>query len=268
MSRTDKVRIDRLVVETGLAATREKARRLVLAGEVLVDETPVEKPGTLVAREATLRLRSRPSPFVGRGGDKLSGALDEIGLDVAGLHALDIGASTGGFTDCLLQRGAATVTALDVGKGQLDWKLRSDPRVIIVEGVNARYLEQEDFPDRFDLVTIDVSFISLSKILPAATPLLRGRAELLALVKPQFELTREDVEAGGIVRNPAKHAEALSSVAQAAGECDLAIQAVVQSPLKGVEGNREFFLLMSPHKAGGLDSLGLEERIRQVCGLE
>jgi 23S rRNA (cytidine1920-2'-O)/16S rRNA (cytidine1409-2'-O)-methyltransferase len=263
-----KVRIDRLVVDAGLAATREKARRLVLAGEVLVNEVPVEKPGTLVNRDAKLRLRNPPSPFVGRGGDKLAGVLDELGLDVTGFQILDIGASTGGFTDCLLQRGVSSVTALDVGKGQLDWKLRSDPRVTMVEGVNARYLQLKDFPEGFDLITIDVSFISLAKILPAAAPLLRDRGRLLALVKPQFELTREDVESGGVVRDPSKHFEALRSVAEAAGSCHLIIEAVAPSPITGMEGNREFFLLMNRGSTTGLTRPSFEEQAMKVCGLE
>jgi 23S rRNA (cytidine1920-2'-O)/16S rRNA (cytidine1409-2'-O)-methyltransferase len=263
-----KVRIDRLVVEAGLAATREKARRLVLAGEVLVDDVPVEKPGTLVNREAKLRLRHSPSPFVGRGGDKLAGAFDELGLDATGLRVLDIGASTGGFTDCLLQRGASAVTALDVGRAQLDWKLRSDPRVTLVEGVNARYLQRRDFPEGFDLITIDVSFISLVKILPAASPLIRDHGKLLALVKPQFELTREDVESGGVVRDPTKHLEALLSVAEAVESCGLAVEAVSASQITGMEGNREFFLLLSRAGAKGLDRRDFEQRASKVCGLE
>jgi 23S rRNA (cytidine1920-2'-O)/16S rRNA (cytidine1409-2'-O)-methyltransferase len=265
---TQKARIDRLVVDAGLAATREKARRLVLAGEVLVDDVPVEKPGTLVNRQAKLRLRNPPSPFVGRGGDKLEGILRELGLDVTGLEVLDIGASTGGFTDCLLQRGASAVTALDVGKGQLDWKLRSDPRVTLSEGVNARYLQQKDFPEGFDLITIDVSFISLTKILPAAAPLLRDGGRLLVLVKPQFELTREDVESGGVVRDPAKHLEAIRSVAAAAESCQLTIEAVSPSSITGMEGNREFFLLMKRGSTTGLSRARFDERAMKICGLE
>jgi 23S rRNA (cytidine1920-2'-O)/16S rRNA (cytidine1409-2'-O)-methyltransferase len=241
---------------------------LVLAGEVLVNEVPVEKPGTLVDDRATLRLRHRPSPYVGRGGEKLAGALTELGIDVADLRVLDIGASTGGFTDCLLQNGASEVTALDVGKGQLDWKLRSDPRVTVVEGVNARYLRAEDFSVEFDLVTIDVSFIALSKILPAAVLPARQGGKLLALVKPQFELAREDVASGGVVRDPAKHLEALRSVFEAAVRCGLAVESVVVSPIKGVEGNREFFLLMRLGSLHGLDADSFLEQARKACGLE
>jgi 23S rRNA (cytidine1920-2'-O)/16S rRNA (cytidine1409-2'-O)-methyltransferase len=267
MSPKEKVRADLHVVTSGIAPTREKARRLILAGEVLVNDVPVAKPGTLVDPSARLRLRNPPSPYVGRGGEKLAGALDELGLDVRNLEVLDIGASTGGFTDCLLQRGASTIAALDVGKAQLDWKLRSDPRVETIEGVNARYLCREDFPEGFDLIAIDVSFISLSKILPAAALLLREGARLMALVKPQFELTRDDVGKGGVVRNPRKHREAIESVATAARQCGLGIESVVASPIEGIEGNREFFLLM---KAGrcALDGSDFDERVNRVCRLE
>jgi 23S rRNA (cytidine1920-2'-O)/16S rRNA (cytidine1409-2'-O)-methyltransferase len=267
----DKVRVDRLVVERGLAVTREKARRLVLAGEVLVNDVPVEKPGTLVSRDAAMRLRRLPSPFVGRGGEKLAGALQDLDLDVTGLRVLDVGASTGGFTDCLLQRGASRVTALDVGKGQLDWKLRTDPRVKVVEGVNARHLRSEDFPDRFDLVTVDVSFISLTKIFPAVIGLLSGHGRLLALVKPQFELGRGQVEAGGVVRDAGKHYQALRGVAEAAAGSDLTVEGLVASRLTGLEGNREFFLLMRPDErkeASRLDAEEFERRAKRVCNLE
>jgi 23S rRNA (cytidine1920-2'-O)/16S rRNA (cytidine1409-2'-O)-methyltransferase len=270
MSRKDKVRVDLHVVTSGIAPTREKARRLILAGEVLADDVPVTKPGTLVDPNARLRLRNPPSPYVGRGGEKLAGALDELGLDIQGLEVLDIGASTGGFTDCLLQRGASTIAALDVGKAQLDWKLRSDPRVKTVEGINARYLRREDFPEGFDLITIDVSFISLSKILPAVALLLRQGARLMALVKPQFELTRQDVGKGGVVRDPAKHREAIKNVAAAARGCGFCIEGVVASPIAGIEGNREFFLLMRMGRdiLNGLTGPDLEKRMNHVCKLE
>ncbi len=265
------MRVDRLVVERGLAVTREKARRLVLAGEVLVNDVPVEKPGILVSRDAAMRLRRPPSPFVGRGGEKLNGALQDLDLDVTGLRVLDVGASTGGFTDCLLQRGASQVTALDVGKGQLDWKLRTDPRVKVVEGVNARHMRSEDFPDRFDLITVDVSFISLAKIFPAVIGLLREDGWRLALVKPQFELGRRQVEAGGVVRDAGKHYQALSRVAEAAAGSDLTVEGLVASRLTGLEGNREFFLLMRPDErkeASGLDAEEFERRAKRVCNLE
>jgi 23S rRNA (cytidine1920-2'-O)/16S rRNA (cytidine1409-2'-O)-methyltransferase len=268
MKPREKSRLDRLVVANGLAPTREKARRLIIAGEVLVNEVPVEKPGAMVGRESKLRLRNEPAPFVSRGGEKLQGALDELGLEVKGFRVLDIGASTGGFTDCLLQRGASEVTALDVGKGQLDWKLRSDPRVKIIEGVNARYLRPETFPARFDLITIDVSFISLSKILPAAAPLVKEQGKLLALVKPQFELTRNDVEKGGIVRDPSKHWEAILKVIDVTELCGLSIEAVAASPITGLEGNREFFVLMRLGGRAGLALDAVQARAREICGLE
>jgi 23S rRNA (cytidine1920-2'-O)/16S rRNA (cytidine1409-2'-O)-methyltransferase len=263
-----KMRVDRLIVERGLAPTREKARRLVLAGEVLVNEVPVAKPGTLVDPHAAMRLRHPPSPYVGRGGEKLAGALADLGIVVAGLRVLDLGASTGGFTDCLLQHGAAEVTALDVGKAQLDWKLRTDPRVTVMEGVNARHLRQEDFPNRFDLVTIDVSFISLSKILPAVVPLLREGGRLLALVKPQFELTKEEVDAGGVVRDPDKHFRAIARIMDAARRCGLAVEDVVASHLPGLEGNREFFLSLRPTGTEGPNVEELHRRARRVCEQE
>lgn len=237
-------RVDKLVVERGMVPTREKARRLILAGEVLVDETPVDKPGTLVAENAELRLRHPPKPFVGRGGEKLAGALDELELDVSGLHVLDVGASTGGFTDCLLQRGAAEVTALDVGRGQLDWKLYSDERVHVVEDVNARHLKREDFAETFVLIVADVSFISLTKVLPALASVLRPGGRVLMLVKPQFELSPQEIERGGLVHDAAKHEKAIASVRAKAAELRLTALAVVPSPITGASGNQEFFLLV------------------------
>jgi len=237
-------RVDKLVVERGMVPTREKARRLILAGELLVDERPVDKPGTLVAEDAALRLRHPPKPFVGRGGEKLAGALDALELDVSGLHVLDIGASTGGFTDCLLQRGAAEVTALDVGRGQLDWKLYSDDRVHVIEDVNARHLKSEDFVEKFALIVADVSFISLTKVLPALASVLRPGGRILMLVKPQFELSPQEIERGGLVHDPAKHDKAVASVKASAVELQLSALAVVPSPITGAAGNQEFFLLV------------------------
>jgi 23S rRNA (cytidine1920-2'-O)/16S rRNA (cytidine1409-2'-O)-methyltransferase len=196
-----------------------------------------------VRADAEIRLRRPQKTFVGRGGEKLSGAIDALGLDPAGLSVLDLGASTGGFTDCLLQRGARAVTALDVGKGQLDWKLYSDPRVRVVEGVNARYLDPGDFPEPFDLATLDLSFISLTKVLPAVVPLVKPEGMLLMLVKPQFELRPEDIERGGLVRDERKHREAIESVTRAAEGLGLRIEGVVPSPIRGATGNQEYFLL-------------------------
>jgi 23S rRNA (cytidine1920-2'-O)/16S rRNA (cytidine1409-2'-O)-methyltransferase len=235
------------MVSRGLAATRERARALILAGDVLVDGRPVTKAGASITESATIELKQPDHPWVGRGGVKLAHALDVFGLDVADCVALDIGASTGGFTDVMLARGARRVVALDVGTNQLDWKLRRDPRVVSMERVNARYLTPDDLPPdsrRFDLVTIDVSFISLTRVLPAVPALLAEDARIIALVKPQFEAGREDVGAGGIVRDPAVHARVLETVAREALRLGLTRLAVEPSPITGVEGNREFLMLL------------------------
>jgi len=237
-------RVDKLVVKRGIVPSREKARRLILAGEVLVDDTPVDKPGALVSDDAEVRLRTPPKPYVGRGGEKLEGALETLGLDVSGTHVLDVGASTGGFTDCLLQRGASEVTALDVGRGQLDWKLYSDERVHVVDEVNARYLDSESFPQPFELIVVDVSFISLTKVLPALVSVLKPGGHILMLVKPQFELSPDEIEAGGLVRDPKKHEKAISSIEKAVIALDLSTVACVPSQVTGATGNQEFFLLV------------------------
>ena len=262
-----RIRIDRLLVDKGLTSSRERARRLVLAGQVLVNDEPVDKPGTLVIEQATIRLRKPDSEYVSRGGEKLKGALEAFALNVEGLEVVDIGASTGGFTDCLLQRGVRRVTAVDVGKGQLDWKLRSDPRVTVVEGVNARYLKPGMFTKRFALATVDVAFISLEKILPSLRPLLLAEAKIILLVKPQFELSREQVGKGGIVRDTSLHLKAILTVASKAQELDLSLLAVAPSPILGMEGNREFFLLLSNVKGAGLDPSVFEQQAREACSM-
>ena len=241
-------RIDLLLVSRGLAPSRERARALLLSGQVLVNGQPVTKAGALVDAGAEIVLKQPDHPWVGRGGIKLAHALEAFGLEVTGLAALDVGASTGGFTDVLLQRGAARVVAVDVGHNQLDWRLRSDPRVLCLEGVNARYLRAEDLPDglrRFGIIVIDVSFISLSHILPQLPALLEPAGRVVALVKPQFEAGRLDVGAGGIVRDPAVHARVLDEVTAAAHQVGLGRLAMEPSPIEGAEGNREFFLLFS-----------------------
>lgn len=261
-------RVDKLLVERGLSPTREKARRIILAGDLLVDERPVDKPGALVPEQATLRLRNPPKLFVGRGGEKMAGALDTLAFDPTGLRVLDVGASTGGFTDCLLQRGAVGVTALDVGRGQLDWKLYSDPRVQVIEDVNARYLSPEDFPAPFDLVTVDLSFISLAKVLPALVLLVRIEGWILALVKPQFELGPDAVERGGLVRSTARHLEAIESVAAAARSEGLELLDVVPSPITGASGNQEYFVFARRGGAPGRSAAEWTERARRVCRLD
>ena len=242
-----RARLDQRVVALGLAESRERARALILAGDVLVDGVPVTKAGAPVKDDATVTVRRPDHPWVGRGGIKLAHALDEFGLDVRNATALDIGASTGGFTDVMLQRGAARVVALDVGHGQLDWRLRTDPRVVVLEHVNARHLSPADLPDdvqQFDVVTIDVSFISLRQILPVVPPLLRDGGQVVALVKPQFEAGRDDVGSGGIVRDPRVHDRAIDDVTRAALQIGLTRTGLTPSPIEGAEGNREFFLLM------------------------
>ena len=235
-------RLDRLLVARGLAPSRERARALIMAGAVRVDGRPSGKPGTLVGPEARLELVGRDHPFVGRGGVKLEGAFAALRIEAAGRTALDLGASTGGFTDCLLKRGARRVYALDVGRGLLDWSLRCDPRVVLLEGRNARYLEPGDLPGLVDLVAADVSFISLRLILPALPPLLLPGADVVVLVKPQFEVGRDDVGKGGIVRDPEKHLGALRSIAAAARAAGFGVRGACPSPITGAEGNREFFL--------------------------
>jgi 23S rRNA (cytidine1920-2'-O)/16S rRNA (cytidine1409-2'-O)-methyltransferase len=241
-----KTRIDQLLVSRGLAQSRERARALLLAGDVSVDGRTVTKAGALVDEAAVIDLRRPDHPYVSRGGIKLEHALATFDIDVTGIDALDIGASTGGFTDVLLRQGAAHVVALDVGHAQLDWRLRSDPRVTVIERVNARYLTPDDLPAghrQFGLVTIDVSFISLALVLPVVPALLRPDARVVALVKPQFEAGRDEVGAGGIVRDASVHARVIDQVTQAALQIRLRQLAMTPSPIEGAEGNREFLLL-------------------------
>jgi 23S rRNA (cytidine1920-2'-O)/16S rRNA (cytidine1409-2'-O)-methyltransferase len=235
-----KPRLDRLLVERGLAASREKAQALIMAGEVLVDGRKAEKPGQPVAVECRLEVLARP-PFVGRGGLKLDAALDHFAIRVTGRVCLDIGASTGGFTDCLLQRGAARVHAVDVGSGQLDWKIRNDPRVVVHEKLNARYLRGEDIGEVVSLAVYDVSFISVTLILPAAMPLLQPGGEMVILVKPQFEVGKGQVGRGGIVREPELQEAACRRVSEAARQLGFETS-IMESPILGAEGNREFLL--------------------------
>lgn len=240
-----KQRLDQLLVARGLAASRERARAIILAGDVTVDGRVESKAGTLIDERAGISLRTPDHPWVGRGGIKLAHALHAFGIDPSGMLALDIGASTGGFTDVLLQRGARHVAAIDVGHNQLDWKLRSDPRVTVREGVNARQLAGADLPaalQPFDIVTIDVSFISLKHILPRVPALLAAGGRVVALIKPQFEAGRDEVGKGGIVRDAAIHDRVLAEITAAAGEVGLERAGMEPSPIEGAEGNREFFV--------------------------
>ena len=238
-----KERVDKLLVERGLAETRERAQRLVMAGLVFSGDVVVDKPGTRLVTDAPLDVRGEPHPFVSRGGAKLDATLATLGFDVRDQVALDVGASTGGFTDCLLQRGARRVYAVDVGYGQLAWKLRNDPRVVSRERTNIRMLARADFPEPIELVVIDASFISLRLVLPVVVGLLDPGRRIVALVKPQFEVGKGRVGKGGVVREAALHAEVLAEVQLAAAVLGLGIDAILTSPLLGPAGNREFFLV-------------------------
>ncbi|MEE9617952.1 MAG: TlyA family RNA methyltransferase [Anaerolineae bacterium] len=254
-----KNRLDVLLVERGLAESRAQAQRLIRAGLVRVEGQVADKPGTRVATNVEITLQARPR-FVGRGGEKLEAALVRFGLDVTGAVAADVGASTGGFTDCLLQHGARRVYAIDVGYGQLDWRLRNDPRVVVMERTNARYLE--DLPEPVDVVTADVSFISLRLILPMVVrwftppfppPTGGGKGGVVALIKPQFEAGRRDVGQGGVGRDPEVHRRVLERVLGIAAGLDLGLCGLMPSPLRGPAGNVEF-LAWWGFGAGGLEA--------------
>lgn len=238
-----KPRLDRLLVERGLAASRQRAAALILAGRVTVEGRRAEKAAQQVAPDARLEVLEEDEGYVSRGGLKLAGALDGFSLTVAGLVAMDVGASTGGFTDCLLRRGARRVYAVDVGYGQLAWRLRQDARVVVLERTNVRYLEREQIPESVDLATIDTSFISLTKVIPRVLEFLSENGRLLALIKPQFEVGRGLVGKGGVVRQPELHQRVISELERFCRDQGLAVEGVVESPLLGPKGNREFFIL-------------------------
>ena len=241
-ARMSRVRLDVALLERGLVPSRERARALILAGKVIVAGQIVSKAGAAVATDARVELVEPDHPYVGRGGIKLAHALDVFGISVTGRHALDVGASTGGFTDVLLQRGAASVIALDVGRGQLDWRLRTDARVLVREGINARVLTTEDVPHVVDLVTIDVAFISLAHIFPSLPPFLTPGADVVALVKPQFEAGRDQVGKGGLVTDPRVHETVIARVTVEAEANGLTRVNMTPSPITGATGNKEFFL--------------------------
>ncbi len=240
--RSERIRLDRLLVERGLVESRQKAQGLILAGKILVDEQKVEKCGALVESRSAVRLLGAPSRYVSRGGLKLEGALAHFCINPSGKICLDIGASTGGFTDCLLQHGAAKVFAVDGGTNQLEWKLRNDPRVVVMENTNARFLSFDRIGTLADLATIDVSFISATLILPVLPMLLASPGDLLVLVKPQFEVGKGQVGKGGIVRDPALHQTSVIRVSEKLVELGFSEVSSVESPLLGAEGNHEFFL--------------------------
>jgi 23S rRNA (cytidine1920-2'-O)/16S rRNA (cytidine1409-2'-O)-methyltransferase len=251
---TPKVRLDVTLVERGLAATREKARALIMAGRVHVDEHRVDKPGTRVPAGAAVEVKPGRRAFASRGGDKLSPVLDPLGIDPSDLRCLDVGASTGGFTDVLLQRGAAHVTAVDVGRGLLDDALRRDSRVTVLEGVNARHLLPEQVRPPYDLITVDLSFISLALVLDALLPL-APRGRLLALIKPQFEAGREAVGPRGVVRDPSTRAAAVRKICDALSERGRQVVGLRASPLPGPKGNREVFVLAAPGPPAAAETL-------------
>lgn len=243
----DKIRIDRLLVELGLVESRNKAHALIIAGLVIVEDKRVEKPSEVYTRDVKIRIKNHASltKYVSRGGIKLEKALRDFNIMPNGYVCLDIGASTGGFTDCLLQHGAARVVAIDVGRNQLAWKLRIDKRVELREGVNARYLTPSDFEERFDLITIDVSFISLKKIIPPAVSLLNEKGRIIALIKPQFEVGKKDVDKGGLVKDEHKRHQAVEDINTFVESLGLKVCGTIESPITGAEGNKEFLSLYS-----------------------
>jgi len=241
MNKAKKARIDQTLVERGFFASRERARRAIMAGEVRVGDRVFAKAAELIEIDAPISI-VQPPQFASRGALKLGGALDFFGVEVKGKTALDIGSSTGGFTDCLLQRGAAKLFAVDVGHGQLAWKLRNDPRVTVMEKVNARFLSRDDIPEVVDLCVIDVSFISLTLILPRSFELIAPEGMILALIKPQFELQRKDVGRGGIVREPTLHEKAQQKIVKFVEEANYHVVGLVPSTITGTDGNQEFFI--------------------------
>jgi 23S rRNA (cytidine1920-2'-O)/16S rRNA (cytidine1409-2'-O)-methyltransferase len=239
-------RVDKVLVERGLADSRTRAQALIMAGRVLVDEQRVNKASDNIPTDASIRIKGADDPaarYVGRGGLKLEKAIQHFSIDVRGFVCLDVGASTGGFTDCLLQHGAARVVALDVGHNQIDWRLRADSRVDVREGVNARYLRGDDFDSQFDFVAMDVSFISATRIFPAVLPLMKNGSHLVTLIKPQFEVGRGEVGKGGIVRDPEQHQRVIAEVNEAAKANGLEVVGVIESPIRGGDGNVEFLAL-------------------------
>jgi 23S rRNA (cytidine1920-2'-O)/16S rRNA (cytidine1409-2'-O)-methyltransferase len=240
-----KERIDKVLVERGLAGSRTKAQALIMAGVVLIDERRVEKPSETVDQNSVIRIKgiSDEAKYVGRGGLKLEAALQTFSLDPTGMNCIDIGSSTGGFTDCLLKHGAARVTAVDAGTNQLVWSLRNDKRVEVRENTNARYLNSGDFQHKFDIAVMDVSFISVTKVIPAVIELLKPFGRLIVLIKPQFEVGRGEVGKGGIVRDDEKHRAVLERIESFAIDLGLQPGNLIESPIRGAEGNKEFLAI-------------------------
>ncbi len=243
-----KERLDKILVERGLVPSRERARALIMAGQVVVNDHAIDKAGAMVSLDAAIRLKGEDIPFVSRGGLKLAKALEHFAVNVSGLVCIDVGASTGGFTDCLLQQGAAKVYAVDVGYGQLAWKLRTDQRVVNLEKTNIRYLEPDRLGDVPQMAVIDASFISLDKVLPNTLRLIAPDAEIVALIKPQFEVGRGEVGKGGVVRDEKKHEAVVEAVRETAISLALEVCGVVESPIQGPKGNREFLIHLRKRK--------------------
>ena len=264
MSKKD--RLDKLLVEKGLVKSRGRAKALIMAGKVTVNGQVVDKAGASVLVDSVIEVKGEDIPYVSRGGLKLETAINEFGLDVKDFTCLDVGASTGGFTDCLLQHGAKKVYAVDVGKGQLDWKLRNDPRVISIEQFNARYLTDREIPEKVDLVVIDVSFISLTKILPVVKQFLKPEGKIVALIKPQFELTKKEVDKGkGVIKDPELHKKAIEKILHFAQEIGLYPENLTLSKPRGPKGNKEFLVLFSQ---SAKDDKVKEEEMLGVVGRE
>ncbi len=244
-----KKRLDILVTERGLAESREKAKTLIMAGQVYVDGQKADKPGDTFSEDAAVEVRGKGLPYVSRGGLKLEKAMREFGLQLQGRTCMDIGASTGGFTDCMLQNGAQRVYSVDVGYGQLAWSLRTDPRVVNLERTNARYLTREQVPEEIDFFSVDVSFISLTLILPAVRPLLAEHGQAVCLIKPQFEAGREKVGKKGVVRDKAVHEEVIEKIRSFALENGFSVLGLTFSPVKGPEGNIEYLIYLERSEA-------------------
>jgi 23S rRNA (cytidine1920-2'-O)/16S rRNA (cytidine1409-2'-O)-methyltransferase len=240
--KTGKIRLDRLLVDRGLMESRERAQALVLAGQVLVNDRKQDKAGALVPEDADIRILGQVLPYVSRGGLKLEAALQEFKINVSGCTALDVGASTGGFTDCLLQHGAAKVYAVDVGYGQMAWKIRQDPRVVVIERSNIRAAGPSLIPELVDIVVIDVSFISLEKVIPSVLKFLKTESEIIALIKPQFEVGKEQVGKGGIVRDEEARKAAVDRIGEFVRSSGFDVKGMIPSPITGQDGNVEYLI--------------------------
>jgi 23S rRNA (cytidine1920-2'-O)/16S rRNA (cytidine1409-2'-O)-methyltransferase len=263
-----KERLDKLLVEKGLVKSRERAKALIMAGKVLVNGKVVDKAGAQVPVDSKLEVKGEDIPYVSRGGLKLETALKAFNFNPEGMVCLDVGASTGGFTDCLLKHGAQKVYAVDVGKGQLDWKLRNDPRVVSIEGFNARYLSQKEVPEKVELAVIDVSFISLTKVLPPVKELLKEGGKVIALIKPQFELTKREVDRGkGVIREPQLHRKAIIKVLDFSREIGLYPENITLSHPRGPKGNKEFLVLLSQREEDGKSNQELIEKLEKEGAL-